>query len=335
MFPPEAIIPIGDDGNIFPRQDPTPNITSFPQGVIGTPGRDEKIFSVDMSVFYTGFRNHRLRFGLGAKHGDLIPRATQNFGPGALEGTETIVDGTLTNITGPDNYMLDESRQLWFSTVQDEWSFSEKWELTAGVRYDMYSDFGGTINPRLAMVWEPRFDLTTKLLYGTAFRPPSFQELHTRNNPSSTGNPDLDPETINTIELAFDYQPMETLRTIFNVYAYEIKGYIELVPTPTGRSMFQNAWDQEGYGVEFETDWDATDTVRLRGNVAFQVSKDKETDEDIPNTPGMQGFLNAHWVFLPDWAFDAQVDWIADRKRDVDDDREQIDDIILVGLIII
>jgi iron complex outermembrane receptor protein len=27
--------------------------------------------------------------------------------------------------------------------------------LTAGVRHDQYSDFGGTTNPRMALVWTP------------------------------------------------------------------------------------------------------------------------------------------------------------------------------------
>ncbi|MBI5559530.1 MAG: TonB-dependent receptor [Deltaproteobacteria bacterium] len=48
------------------------------------------------------------------------------------------------------------------------------------------------------MVWQTRADLTSKLLYGLAFRPPSFAELYAQNNPAATGNPDFDPETIDT-----------------------------------------------------------------------------------------------------------------------------------------
>ena len=40
--------------------------------------------------------------------------------------------------------------------------FLNDWELTAGVRYDHYSDFGDTVNPRLALVWSTTRNLTTK-----------------------------------------------------------------------------------------------------------------------------------------------------------------------------
>jgi iron complex outermembrane receptor protein len=78
--------------------------------------------------------------------------------------------------------------------------------------------FPRSINPRLALVWEPRFNLTSKLLYGSAFRPPALHELYNKNNPSNTGNPDLDPETIDTYELVFDYRPTSRLRSIVNIF---------------------------------------------------------------------------------------------------------------------
>ena len=76
------------------------------------------------------------------------------------------------------------------------------WYLTAGVRHDQYSDFGGTTNPRLALVWDTAYNLTSKLLYGQAFRPPSFSELYNINNPVGQGNPNLKPETNQSVELA-------------------------------------------------------------------------------------------------------------------------------------
>ena len=71
---------------------------------------------------------------------------------------------------------------------------SFRWELTAGLRYDDYNDFGDTWNPRLALVWAARHDLTAKVLYGQAFRAPSFTEFRLQNNPVALGNDELDPE---------------------------------------------------------------------------------------------------------------------------------------------
>lgn len=330
LFPRGSVLPVGADGNLFTGA----NMVSFPDGVIGSPERTERTLSADLSGIYSGFNRHRLRFGAGAKHMELDSREFKNFGPSVIDGTEGIVDGTTANLSGtPYVYIPDESRKLWFLSLQDEWSLGKKWDLTAGVRYDHYSDFGSTVNPRVALVWETRYDLTTKLLYGTAFRPPSFQELYVQNNPASKGNEGLDPEKIQTLELAFDYQPLRNLHAVFNIFAYEVEDFIELVPDSFGSGKtFQNIRDQEGYGFEFEIDWEMTDTLRLRTNLAWQHSEDKDSGDPVPNTPRLQFFLNPHWNFLPDWSLDAQLNWVGDRKRAKGDSRSDIDDYTLVGL---
>ncbi|MGD9365321.1 MAG: TonB-dependent receptor [Desulfobacteraceae bacterium] len=330
LFPPGAVVLIGADGNLFTGL----NVVSFPDGVIGAPERTEQAVAGDVSATYSGFSGHRLRMGLGAKRMELEARSYANFGPGVIDGTQPVVDGTLTDLTGtPYAYVPNESRQIWYIFAQDEWSFARHWDLTAGVRYDHYSDFGGTFNPRLALVWETRYDLTTKILYGRAFRPPSFQELYSQNNPATKGNPDLDPETIQTIELAFDYQPASNFRTIVNLFVYEAEDLIDLIPDAvgTGRTN-QNARDQEGRGFELEMDWEITDTVRLRANYAFQASEDKENGEPVANTPQKQFYVNPCWTFLPNWSLDAQIKWIGDRERAQGDSRDPIDDYTLIGM---
>ncbi len=120
------------------------------------------------------------------------------------------------------------------TVLQDEWQLADDWQLTAGVRYDEYSDFGGTINPRAALVWDINQQLTSKLLYGRAFRAPTFSEQGNQNNPVLLGNRNLRPETINTYEWAFDYRPVSSLRTAVNLYYYQIESLISVVPDVTG-----------------------------------------------------------------------------------------------------
>jgi outer membrane receptor for ferrienterochelin and colicins len=329
LFPPGAVVLVGSDGNLFTGTNPV----TFPDGVIGAPERTEQTVAGDLSAIYTGIRDHRLRLGAGAKSMELEARSYANFGPGVIDGTQPVVDGNLTDMTGtPYAYIPDKSRQLWFVFGQDEWSLARRWTLTAGLRYDHYSDFGGTLNPRLALVWETRYDLTTKLLYGRAFRPPSFQELYVQNNPATIGNPDLDPETIQSLELAFDYQPVSRLRTIVNLFVYQADDLIEFVADPAGGKTGRNARDQEGYGFEFEMDWQIVDTLQLRANCAFQDSEDKETDATVANTPQWQFYINPHWDFRRNWSLDAQWKWIGDRKRAQGDARGDVPDYSLVGL---
>src|SRR5690606_27515090 len=54
--------------------------------------------------------------------------------------------------------------------------FIHRLEVEAGWRYDQYSDFGGTRNPRVAVDWEPIEDLVLRWSWGTSFRAPAFSE---------------------------------------------------------------------------------------------------------------------------------------------------------------
>ena len=51
-------------------------------------------------------------------------------------------------------------------------------ELQLAGRYDDYSDFGDTFNPKLGLRWQPRDNLLLRLSGGTGFKAPSLQELY-------------------------------------------------------------------------------------------------------------------------------------------------------------
>ncbi|MEN8129288.1 MAG: TonB-dependent receptor [Pseudomonadota bacterium] len=339
LFPAGSVLPIGSDGNLNPVN-PT-GVVLFSEGMRGNPGVDEDHFRLDLASFYSGYDDHRWRFSTGIHYVDLDPNETKNFGPGVLDGDSLLpppalntVDGTLTDVTGTSFVFLKpEDRTVYYVSLQDEWSFAQDWSLTGGLRYDHYSDFGDTINPRLALVWETRHDLTTKFLYGQAFRPPSFAELFDINNPVILGNPELDPETINTLELALDYRPTFDLRTGMNIFAYKLDDLIRFVPDPGGTtSTAQNVGSQEGYGIELEAEWKLTSDFTLAGNYAFQNSEDTDTNSNAGNAPKNQIYVIGKWEFIPNWMFSTQVLWIGDRKRVVNDPRSEIDEYTQVDL---
>ncbi len=335
LFPPGTLLPIGSDGNINPVD--RVGFVSFSDGFIGNPEVFERHTRFNVSAFYTGFERHLIRLGAGFHHGDLHEtRETKNFGPGVIDGTVSPIDGTLTNVSDtPFIFLREDDRQNYHFFLQDVWSLANDWELTAGVRYDDYSDFGDTINPRLALVWSTRHDLTTKVLYSRAFRAPAFAETRNINNPVTLGNPDLDPETIETLELAFDYRPTDALRFGLNLFGYRWNDIIRFVADPGATtSTAQNTDEQTGVGLELEADWRLTQSLRLRGNYAYQKSTDEAADEDAGNTPHHQLYLRADWEFLPNWHFNSQLNWVIDRERAPGDSRPDIDDYSLVDVTI-
>jgi iron complex outermembrane receptor protein len=50
-------------------------------------------------------------------------------------------------------------------------------EAQVAVRYDHFSDFGGTTNPKVALRWTPTRELLLRASYGTGFRAPTLTDL--------------------------------------------------------------------------------------------------------------------------------------------------------------
>ena len=157
---------------------PGPLLGHFPNGIIGNPEVWERHLRYNLTrCIFTGFDSHTIRSGIGYTHQEIYKvKDERNFSP--------LAPGVLTDISDtPFAFLPEKHRNNSFVFLQDVWQLSNDWELTAGLRYDDYNDFGDTWNPRLALVWAARHDLTAKLLYGEAFRAPSFAEFRNQNNP--------------------------------------------------------------------------------------------------------------------------------------------------------
>jgi outer membrane receptor for ferrienterochelin and colicins len=302
----------------------------FPNGVIGNPDKWERHLRANLAAVYSGLQSHKLRFGAGTQNDDLYQtRESRNYKLvlGPLGYVPQPLPGGVTEMNETDIFMTPHDRRVNYVYAQDEWTFVKDWYLTAGVRHDQYSDFGGTTNPRLALVWDTAYNLTSKLLYGEAFRPPSFAELYNINNPVAQGNPNLKPETNQSVELAFAWQATSTLQANLNLFRYQMNDILRFVPDPnTGISTAQNAGSQHGQGFETELVWDASQSFRLSGNFAQQQSIDDATGQDAGMAPRHHLYTRADWRFVPLWTLDAQLNYVADRKRAPGDTRPPIAD---------
>lgn len=324
LLPAGVKVPIGSDGNInFGKP---AGLVTFPDGLKGNPGQTTNDAQLEFASIYRGFESHRLRFSVGSRRQSLDGNETKNFGPGVIDGTKPIVDGTLTDVTDtPFVFLGDSTRTIRFVSLQDEWKLHPDLTLTSGVRYDNYSDFGATTNPRLALVWAANESLTTKLLFGSAFRAPSFSELGQKNNPVSLGNPELNPETINTLEWSFNYRLNPNLQTTLTLFRYQSNDMIEFMADANGvTKTSQNARDQDGKGYELEFSWKPIQQFRVSSSYSVEDATDAKTGAAVPDAPGHQVKLNADWEFYKNWFFNTQVDWVADRERAASDKRSQI-----------
>lgn len=305
---------------------------SFPEGVLGGPSRWDRQIRLSAYATYGGLAGHNMRAGVG--HDDLNLYRVQTFKNYFLNAAGTPVPtGPVIDYAAIQPHIRPQRRQVDYLYLQDEWNFAPDWALTAGVRHDHYSDFGGTTNPRLALVWDAAQNLTAKLLYGQAFRAPSFNEQY-GINPVINGNPNLRPETIKTTEAALSWQASHDTQVNLTAFRYDMQDIIRGVqnPAPAPGATVQNSGSQHGQGVELELAWDLRRNLRLSGNYSWQRSIDETTHQDAGYAPHHHLYARADWRFAGGWMLSPQVNWVADRKRAAGDARAPVADYKTVDL---
>jgi iron complex outermembrane receptor protein len=257
---------------------------------------DERQASIEAGGLYTGFDRHALRVGAGY----------------AWDG---ITEVRQVNPSNPAHPLPEDERGNAFLYVQDVWRVRDGLELTAGLRYDDYNDFGDAVSPRLALVWQGTPRLATKLLYGEAFRAPSYQELYYQA--ANVPNPNLTPEQSRTWELAFDYLASQDLRLGLSLYHFKRSDVI------SGASgQFQNLGDFAVRGVEMEAKWRLSPALALSGHLSYR-DEDDSPAQDL-SVPTQSAYLRLDWAFQPRWRWNLEVNWYGDRPLATGDPRQEL-----------
>ena len=310
---------------------------AFPQGMFGAPYTWERQWRFSMVATYDGWNGHLLRIGAGHDELDLYrTRELKNFSfitSGPLAGLPIPTPGAqVVEFPVDQSFLAPHRRRVDYAYVQDEWNLARDWTLTAGVRRDLFSDFGGTTNPRLALVWDATLDLTAKLLYGRAFRAPAFTELYSSNNPVIQGNRTLRPETMRTLEAAFAWQARNDLQLNLSLYRYGMSDIIRTAPVVAGVARFVNQGSQRGAGAELEAHWDAHRRLRVTAHWSTQRSIDDTTGRDAGYAPRHRLHARADWQLDGGWRAGLQALHVADRRRAAGDARPPIADYTTVDL---
>lgn len=112
--------------------------------------------------------------------------------------------------------------------VQDETRFTDKYILTAGIRYDYDADFGSVFIPRIAFVASPVRNLSIKLLNGKAFKAPTIFQLYDEWR----GNVNLKPQYITTNEMEIALKTDKRINFRGNFYFSDIRNNIVVAENP-------------------------------------------------------------------------------------------------------
>jgi iron complex outermembrane receptor protein len=296
---------------------------AFPDGFIGNPGWQEETTKAEIDLKYSGFKSTNLLFGLGYERQNLYEvTESKNFladltpRPGGLEDVSDT----------SEVYLAEADRESNFLYLQSVSQLAPDWELTFGGRYDDYSDFGSSFNPRAALVWSTTQKITTKFLYGKAFRAPSFAELLTVNNPIALGNLSLSPETIDTYEVAFNYKNSAEFSMDINLFNYKIEDFITFVGDSNGQTATaQNVGQRTGRGLEASVSYSMKNNLKLIANTAYVKATDDLLNDDVGEYPNLQSYFRLEWNVNDNWNLNSQVSIIGSRERVPDDVRKKLD----------
>jgi iron complex outermembrane receptor protein len=204
--------------------------------------------------------------------------------------------GDQLNYDESDYYVYLDSREKTtdFGTyIQGEFAARENVLFSGGIRYDHYSTFGGTTNPRFGLVYAPRENTTMKLLYGHAFRAPNLFELYYNDGYSSKANPELQPERIRTLELVLEQRIHRKFRISGSAYRYEVKDQITQTTDPSDDLIvFQNLGTVHAQGVELELEGKDVGGFDGRLSYALQRSVSLPGKAPLTNSPQHIAQLN-------------------------------------------
>ena len=185
------------------------------------------------------------------------------------------------------SYFEDERDSLnWGAFLQEQLRLGKKVSVTLGARYDWYETFGGSLNPRLALVWMPRESTDVKLLYGTAFRAPNNYELYYAAGEIYKQNPEIDPERISTYEAVLEQRLGSVWRFTVDGFHYRIRDVIELVEDPEdGKFLYDNTGGITATGAEIELAGKWAGGLQASASYSYQIVREDATDETAVNSP--------------------------------------------------
>jgi len=191
-----------------------PIMAIAPEGVYAQPIFDAYTYGTEFESRIDYLKNNEILFGIQADlHGikNATVKASYDL---ATDFPLTYVEDDSVKYYSKDNMPLYEPGWIingghdyrnFAIYLQDVVQVTQDMSITVGGRFDVDSEAGFILNPRLGFVWEPLTNLFVKLLYGEAYRAPTANEQY-KIIGLEKGNKDLKYEEIKTTEFSISKQ---------------------------------------------------------------------------------------------------------------------------------
>ncbi|KPJ96159.1 MAG: hypothetical protein AMJ55_02520 [Gammaproteobacteria bacterium SG8_15] len=306
---------------LFPAGFIVPPANIYPDGVLGGPNYEDDRYYIGGDFSYSGMVNHEWLLGFDLAYieqGETY--VNRNYNPDDL--TPITTPPSVVRLDGGENWIKEGlSRTVMGLFVHDQYTVNEKLKFTFGLRFDHYDDVGNDVMPRLAGVYQLADKQTLKFQYARSFRPPTFLELYTQNNLIVDGNPDLESESIDTIEAAYVFNDGATVFRSTAFY-FIVRDLIAIDPA---LNSYTNQGKINTAGLELELQQQVTRKIKVDATLTALNTEDDQSGEDVPGIANLAGniaFLLQPW---PDYIFGIQLKALGDRKREAGDSRPDLD----------
>ncbi|MBF0214870.1 MAG: TonB-dependent receptor, partial [Magnetococcales bacterium] len=262
-----------------------------PDGVVASSLAREERFDGGVEMTWNGWKKHQILMELDLASTRLVDSWSEsNMDPVTLE---------------PRPWQPISAEQTWIRKgahravtsliLQDQYALTDHLDITGGVRLDHYDDVGDDLSPRLALVYRLTDHHIFKAQYGHAFRPPTFFEMYSKSFVIN-GNPEMEPETINTYELGYVYRAPDKVGRV--TLFHSVLNNLIIGDNLTG--LYQNSTGAKIDGIELEIEYALSPSVKLDGSVSRLFTEDEATGHEIENATNWLGRAGLFWQPLSD-----------------------------------
>lgn len=252
----------------------------------------------------------------------MVPPAGEAFPTKAFPAT----DYTLLGLFAQDEVLFADGRFAVIPALR-----YDRFELTP--RPDpLFSEpavalADGALSPKLALQWLPREGVNLYVYAARGFRAPTADQVNTSfanplANYASIGNPDLKPETSQTVELGAKLRG-ERGRLTVAAFAGRYEDFIEQVRvrgsfTPADPAIFQhvNLRDVRIEGAELVGEWNVERAWMLRGSAAWAQGEDRASGAPLNSINPLQLAAGVVWRAREDVRLRLDVRHAARKRAD-------------------
>lgn len=230
-------------------------------------------------------------------------------------------DLSITNMPVTNTITPDVQRQIYSIYINDQISLLKSLDVSAGFRYDHYSDFGDAYSPRVALVYQLSKDTNLKAMYSKAFRAPSWIELYSDIPGVSLGDATLQAATSDTVEAGVIHKVSSETTLKLNAYIYKISNMIYRDPTTRYYTQLGN---NKFYGTELEYDGNILRSLYLNLNLSYVTGKDDQGKE-LTQIANILANANAQYKLSANLTGGSLLKYVGKIKREEGDTRVPLD----------